>query len=205
MKKKQKNTLTGKDILFCNDFKEKRIKCGMNQKEWADAIGISLGLVKGIEGYTRRCTPNTEKKVKDYMALFHADASDTRSLEERILYDIFLSYMGKIGKNEADYYATPCIQSLQKILSHADSFETRNEQVQYFQYLSTSLWMLNHISTESASAITDGLDVIDIVGKLYPDFVKKLDKHYKNASENPAPKKEEKTQQLSLFDAMDNT
>ena len=59
MKKKQKKTLTDKDIYACNDFKEKRIKCGMGQKEWAETIGISLGLVKGIEGHVRRCTPGS--------------------------------------------------------------------------------------------------------------------------------------------------
>jgi len=60
MKKKQKELFTDKDIYACNDFKEKRIKCGMNQKEWAAATGISLGLVKSIENHVRRCTPGTE-------------------------------------------------------------------------------------------------------------------------------------------------
>lgn len=206
MKKKQKEPLTDKDIYACNDFKEKRIKCGMNQKEWAAATGISLGLVKSIENHVRRCTPGTEEKVKKYIEQFHAspDIPDTRSLEERILHDVFLTHMDKTGKKEAAYYAGPCIMSICKILSGADKLVTKNEQKLYFQNLAIFLDMLTLVSYESTSAITDGLDVLDIAGKLHSDFIKKLLKNYKTARESPVPKKEEAEKQLSLFDDMDN-
>ena len=207
MKKKQKRPLTDKDIYVCNSFKEKRIKCGMDQKEWAEVIGISLGLVKGIEGHVRRCTPSTEEKVKKYMEQFHAspDAPDTRSLEERILYDVFLSHMGMMGKKEAAYYADPCIMSICKILSLSDNLGTKDEQKLYFQYLDIFLDMLTSASYKSACAITDNLDVLDIAIKLRADFIKKLDKNYKTARETSVPKKEETEKQLSLFDDIDNT
>lgn len=207
MKKKQKKLLTGKDIYVCNDFKEKRIKCGMDQREWAETIGISLGLVKGIEGHVRRCTPSTEEKVKKYMEQFHAspDTPDTRSLEERILYDVFLSHMGMMGKKEAAYYADPCIMSIHKILSGADKLKTKDEQKLYFQNLAIFLDMLTLVFYESTSAIIDGLDVLDIAGKLHSDFIKKLTKNYKTAREASVPKKEEEEKQLSLFDNIDNT
>ena len=207
MKKKTKITLTDKDIYACNSFKEKRIKCGMDQKEWAKVIGISLGLVKGIEGHVRRCTPSTEEKVKKYMEQFHAspDAPDTHSLEERILYDVFLSHMGIMGKKEAAYYADPCIISICKILSLSDNLGTKDEQKLYFQYLDIFLDMLTSASYKSACAITDNLDVLDIVIKFCTDFNQKLDKKYKTARETSVPKKEEAEKQLSFFDNIDNT
>ena len=207
MKKKTKITLTDKDIYACNSFKEKRIKCGMDQKEWAKVIGISLGLVKGIEGHVRRCTPSTEEKVKKYMEQFHAspDAPDTHSLEERILYDVFLSHMGIMGKKEAAYYADPCIMSICKILSLSDNLGTKDGQKLYFQNLAILLNMLTIASYESTGAITDGLDVLDIAIKLRADFIKKLDKNYKTARETSVPKKQETEKQLSLFDDIDNT
>lgn len=207
MKKKTKITLTDKDIYACNNFKEKRIKCGLNQKEWAEVIGISLGLVKGIEGHVRRCTPGTEEKVKKYMEQLHAspDIPDTRSLEERILYDVFLSHMGMMGKKEAAYYADSCIMSIHKILSGADKLKTKDEQKLYFQYLDIFLDMLTSASYKSAYAITDNLDVLDIAIKLHAGFIKKLDKNYKTARETSVPKKEETEKQLSLFDDIDNT
>ena len=175
MKKKQKRPLTDKDIYVCNSFKEKRIKCGMDQKEWAEVIGISLGLVKGIEGHVRRCTPSTEEKVKKYMEQFYAspDAPDTHSLEERILHDVFLDHMGMIGKKEAAYYADPCIMSICKILSLSDNLGTKDGQKLYFQNLAILLNMLTIASYESTGAITDGLDVLDIAIKLRADFIKK--------------------------------
>lgn len=207
MKKKTKKTLTDKDIYACNDFKEKRIKCGMDQKEWAEVIGISLGLVKGIEGQMRRCTPSTEEKVKKYMKHFHAapDVPDTRGLEERILYDVFLSHMGMMGKKDAAYYADPCIMSICKILSVSDNLGTKDEQKLYFQNLAIFLDLLSCASYEFASAITDGLDVLDIAGKLHSDFIKKLVKNYKTAREASIPKKEEEEKQLSFFDDISNT
>lgn len=207
MKKKTKITLTDKDIYACNNFKEKRIKCGLNQKEWAEVIGISLGLVKGIEGHVRRCTPGTEEKVKKYMEQLHAspDIPDTRSLEERILYDVFLSHMGMMGKKETAYYADSCIMSIHKILSGADKLKTKDEQKLYFQYLDIFLDMLTSASYKSAYAITDNLDVLDIAIKLHAGFIKKLDKNYKTARETSVPKKEETEKQLSLFDDIDNT
>lgn len=207
MKKKTKITLTDKDIYACNNFKEKRIKCGLDQKEWAEVIGISLGLVKGIEGHVRRCTPGTEEKVKKYMEQLHAspDIPDTRSLEERILYDVFLSHMGMMGKKEAAYYADSCIMSIHKILSGADKLKTKDEQKLYFQYLDIFLDMLTSASYKSACAITDNLDVLDIAIKLHAGFIKKLDKNYKTARETSVPKKEETEKQLSLFDDIDNT
>ena len=207
MKKKTKITLTDKDIYVCNSFKEKRIKCGMDQKEWAEVIGISLGLVKGIEGHVRRCTPSTEEKVKKYMGQFYAspDAPDTHSLEERILHDVFLDHMGMIGKKEAAYYADPCIMSICKILSLSDNLGTKDGQKLYFQNLAILLNMLTIASYESTGAITDGLDVLDIAIKLRADFIKKLDKNYKTARETSVPKKEETEKQLSLFDDIDNT
>ena len=207
MKKKTKITLTDKDIYACNNFKEKRIKCGMDQKEWAEVIGISLGLVKGIEGHVRRCTPSTEEKVKKYMGQFYAspDAPDTHSLEERILHDVFLDHMGMIGKKEAAYYADPCIMSICKILSLSDNLGTKDGQKLYFQNLAILLNMLTIASYESTGAITDGLDVLDIAIKLRADFIKKLDKNYKTARETSVPKKEETEKQLSLFDDIDNT
>lgn len=207
MKKKQKKPFTDKDIYACNDFKEKRIKCGMDQKEWAEVIGISLGLVKGIEGHVRRCTPSTEEKVKKYMEQFYAspDAPDTHSLEERILHDVFLDHMGMIGKKEAAYYADPCIMSICKILSLSDNLGTKDGQKLYFQNLAILLNMLTIASYESTGAITDGLDVLDVAIKLRADFIKKLDKNYKTARETSVPKKEETEKQLSLFDDIDNT
>lgn len=207
MKKKQKKPLTGKDIYACNDFKEKRIKCGMGQKEWAETIGISLGLVKGIEGHVRRCTPGTEEKVKKYMGQFHTspDIPDTRSLEERILHDVFLDHMGMMGKKEAAYYADTCITEICKILSWADKSGTKNEQKLYFQNLAIFLNMLTLASHESTSAITDSLDVLVIAKRLHSDFVKQLAKNYKTARETSVPKKEEAEKQLSLFDDIDNT
>lgn len=207
MKKKQKRPLTDKDIYVCNSFKEKRIKFGMDQKEWAKVIGISLGLVKGIEGHVRRCTPSTEEKIKKYMGQFYAspDAPDTRSLEERILHDVFLDHMGMIGKKEAAYYADPCIMSICKILSLSDNLGTKDGQKLYFQNLAILLNMLTIASYESTGAITDGLDVLDVAIKLRADFIKKLDKNYKTARETYIPKKEEAEKQLSLFDDIDNT
>ena len=207
MKKKTKITLTDKDIYVCNSFKEKRIKCGMDQKEWAEVIGISLGLVKGIEGHVRRCTPSTEEKVKKYMEQFYAspDAPDTHSLEERILHDVFLDHMGMIGKKEAAYYADPCIMSICKILSLSDNLGTKDGQKLYFQNLAILLNMLTIASYESTGAITDNLDVLDIAIKLRADFIKKLDKNYKTARETSVPKKQETEKQLSLFDDIDNT
>ncbi len=207
MKKKQKKPFTDKDIYACNDFKEKRIKCGMGQKEWAKVIGISLGLVKGIEGHMRRCTPGTEEKVKKYMVQFHAslDIPDTRSLEERILHDVFLDHMGMMGKKEASYYSDSCIMSIRKILSGADKLRTKDEQKLYFQHLDIFLGMLTSASYKSACAITDNLDVLDIVIKFCTDFNQKLDKKYKTARETSVPKKEEAEKQLSFFDNIDNT
>lgn len=202
MRKKQKETLTDKDILSCDDFKEKRLRCNKSQQEWANAVGISLGLVKGIEGYTRRCTPKTEEKVKHYLAQLHAteDTPDTRSLEARILNDVFLSHMNKMGKTQAEFYAGPCISHVQEILSAADRFKTPNEQKLYFQYLSVSLWMLKTASSDFFCTTTDGQNVLEIAEKLYSDFVNKLAKIYKSAKETPAPENGTNIKQPSLFD-----
>lgn len=192
MGRKPKISLSDKEIESCNNFKKTRIRYDMSQKEWADAIGVSLGLVKGIEGHMRKCTESTKNQVENYKIQHRTapDSPDVLSLEKHVLSDVFLTHMGMIGKNEAISCADSCMESICEILSNADKFKTKDEQKLCFQHMDIFLDMLISASYQAISAIKDGLDVLDIAARQKTDFIKELSKNYKDTRETPVSKEE---------------
>lgn len=141
MKSEKKITLTETEIKNCETFKQIRISYNMNQEQWADATGISYGLVKRIEAHTIKCSSKTKIKVHNFMEQNQntPDQPDLHDLESHILFDIFLTYLNQVSKMEASICAGKCTKALQGILSYAHKCDSSQTQKSYFQFLEQTL------------------------------------------------------------------
>lgn len=125
----------------CQKFTECRHSHGMSQKQRAEALGISYGLVKRIEARTIACSERTMLKAQKFMDACDTrpDAPDRHGLEEHVLYDVFLTNMRQIPVKEASEYAGKCTRSLLAALSKASGCTSPDAQKRYFEFLECSL------------------------------------------------------------------
>lgn len=182
MEKGMNSVLSESEKEDCDAFRKARIKYRMSQKKWSDAIGISLGLVKAIENYTRRCSDQTKSHVMDYVSSRDGDPDypDTLSLESHVMADLFLIHMGNIPRKEAADYSKYCAKQMVKILEPADSL-TADTQAEYFKFLIQALSVLRTGVSKAALAVRSGENILVPEAGLDKIFKKSLTKEYLSA------------------------
>lgn len=202
MKKDRKTHLTEAERKDCETFEQLRISYQMNQEQWAQAVGISYGLVKRIESHTIRCSDKTKVKVRSFMDQYgsNQDAPDLHGLEAHILYDVFLSHMGQVPKKDASLWSARCARAFQDILSRASGFDSAEMQKTYFQFLEQLLTMLSLLSADVATDIRQGEDILNINHGLKAVFNGKQVARFKSSPNIMVSKEGEVTYQNSLFD-----
>lgn len=153
--------LTAKERKLCEEFAEYRHRYGMNQKDWAKAVGISYGLVKRIENQTITCSKRTLDRIQNFVASreFCSDSHDIHSLEEHVLYDIFITNMGQLTKKEAATYAGECTHLLRDTLSWASRCSSPDAQKRYFEMINMLFKVLRTAAYDSLEGINKGIDV----------------------------------------------
>lgn len=158
---------TGKEPqkMTCEEFRRYRYSYKMSQEEWANAVGISVPMVKLIETNKRDCSAKTAEKVWEFigsgMAVHHSD-SRLQVLEERILYDIFLEHMENMDMREASGYAAKCIRPLLRALSKASYCSSLDAQKKYFDFLEAFLYTMHMAASEYAVMANEGKAIPDI-------------------------------------------
>lgn len=180
MGNERKRELTEQEHKDCDTFKRTRNRCGMSQSEWAETIGISLGLVKSIENHSRRCSEKTKTLVADYLTGKDEDpdSPDTLSLEKHVLADIFLTHMTHIPRKDASVYAKYCAQQVLKILSSASSLKSAETQSCYFKFLVQTFSVIALTVPGIASDIKIGENVLEPASGLDTIFKKPQTKKY---------------------------
>lgn len=202
MKKDNQNALTKEELKDCETFGQIRNSYHMTQEQWAQAVGISYGLVKRIESHTIKCSSKTKAKVHSFIELYNSNqnAPDLHGLEAHILYDVFLSHMEQIPKRDASVWSARCTKAFQNILSSASAFESADEQKIYFQFLEQLLTMLSLVSADAVADIKKGEDILNINHGLKDIFNGKQITRFKNSSNIMVSKDGAVTRQNSLFD-----
>lgn len=202
MKKDNHTSLTKEELKECETFEHIRNSYHMTQEQWAQAIGISYGLVKRIESHTIKCSSKTKVKVQSFIEQYNSnqDSPDLHGLEAHILYDVFLSHMNQIPKKDASIWSARCTKAFQNILSSASAFESADMQKTYFQFLEQLLTMLSLVSADAIADIRQGEDVLNINHGLKDIFNGKQITRFKNSSNIMVSKGGEVTYQNSLFD-----
>lgn len=149
--KKRKSTLTKAEEEECRIFVEHRLSCRMNQKQWAEAVGISYGLVKRIEARSIACSAKTRAKVQHFLNScdIRPDTPDMHGLEDHILYDVFLTNMKQLSRKDAAECAGHCTRSLQHALSRAAGCSSPDARKKYFDFIDMFLTVLS-ISVDTA-------------------------------------------------------
>lgn len=200
-KQGQKRTLTEDDLKVCEEFTECRLSRRMNQKQWAEAVGISYGLVKRIEARTIACSKKTMTQVRQFMDSCDAcpDTPDLHELEEHVLYDIFLTNMRQLSKKEAAEYAGKCTRSLRDTLSGASRCNTPDAQKKYFEFVDMFLKALSLTSVSSVDAANRGLDLPVITDEIVSFTNKKISKSTSPA-DTARPENKAENFQMSLLD-----
>lgn len=155
---------TADEIRDCEAFEQLRNSYNMTQREWAQAVGISYGLVKRIEAHTIKCSSKTKAKVHSFEVRYNSNqgAPDLHGLEAHILYDVLLSHMEQTPKKEAGVCSARCTKALQDILAHTSELKSADTQKTYFQFLEQALTMLSLATNDIVTAINQGEDVLNI-------------------------------------------
>lgn len=166
-----KKILTEKEQKLCEEFTEYRHRYGMNQKDWAKTVGISYGLVKRIENQTITCSKKTWDLVMQFVNSCESppNSYDTHSLEDRVLYDIFITNMGKLTKKEAATYAIKCTCSLRDTLSKVSECSSPEAQKRYFEMINAFFEALYTTACDSLEIINKGTHMPDFKGKIVQD------------------------------------
>lgn len=207
MKKSMKNQLTDEELETCRFFKESRLKYNMNQKDWAKALKISYGLVKRIEEHTIRCSPSTMKKLQSYL---HSSPIVTyipvlHGLDERILYDTFLTYMiGTPGmdNNDAAKCASHCGKLVKNLLSNASKCKSPDTQKLYFNYMEQLLAVLSIAADDAVSSINNGEKILNSKIGLSSVFTSKLISKFQKSNDILISKNGDVSIQFSINDIL---
>lgn len=202
MKKDRQIHLSEAELKDCETFEQLRISYQMNQEQWAQAVGISYGLVKRIESHTIKCSNKTKIKVRSFIDQYSSnqDAPDLHGLEAHILYDVFLSHMEQLPKKEAFLWSARCTKAFQDIISYASKFDSSEMQKTYFQFLEQLLTMLSLLSADVVTDIKQGEDILNINHGLKTIFSGKQITRFKSSSNIMVSKEGEVTYQNSLSD-----
>lgn len=205
MNNKKKINLTNSEIKDCETFEQIRISYNMNQKQWGNAIGISYGLVKRIEAHTIKCSPKTKMKIRSFIDQNQNNHNipDLHNLEAHILFDIFLTHMNQVAKNEAGIYAARCTKAFQDILTYASKCDSPQSQETYFQFLEQILTTLSFAIADMISDINNGTDISNVNNGLKSVFTVKQVKKFINFADVIVSKNGEVSQQYSLSDFFD--
>lgn len=205
MKSEKKISLTETEIKNCETFKQIRISYNMNQKQWADATGISYGLVKRIEAHTIKCSSKTKTKVRNFMEQNQntPDQPDLHDLEAHILFDIFLTHLNQVSKKEASICAGRCTKALQGILSYAPKCDSSSAQKVYFQFLEQVFTALSFASSDMISEISKGTDILNINKGMKNIFTGKLITKYKNSADVIVSRNGDVSRQYNLSEFFD--
>lgn len=205
MNKVKKINLTAAELKDCETFEEIRMSYNMNQKQWAQAVGISYGLVKRIEAHTIKCSSKTKVKVRNFTDRYHANQNtpDLHGLEAHILYDIFLSHMEQIPKKEASVCSARCTKLFQDILSPAAECKSADTQQIYFQYLEQLLTTLALATADAATDINNGTDILNINHGIKNVFTGKQVAKFKNSANVIVSKNGEVNHQYDFSDFLD--
>ena len=144
----------------------------MNQKEWADAIGISYSLVKRIESHTIGYSPKTKKKVESYIEKHPIVPSTTKldGLEEHILFDIFLSNVSQRVEQDAIDDVCKCVRHLHNLISNAKDSSSPHELTNYFNFLQQLLYAAKSATAENIGLINKGKFPLDMEKELKSAF-----------------------------------
>lgn len=199
--KKKGNTRKESGKMTCEEFRSYRYSYGMSQEEWAEAVGISAGLVKQIETKKRECSAKTAGKVWEFIGAggaAHRSGSRLHGLEERILYDIFLEHMEKMDGKEAAGYAAKCIRPLLRTFSKASACDSQDAQKKYFDFLEAFLHAMQLAAAEYADLVKEGKDMPDIRADL-TGFVNRQIRKVRQARDMPAPEETDENGQYTLF------
>lgn len=158
-KNNSQNSQTGTpDDMVCTEFIRNRLRYGMTQKEWADAIGVSHPLVKRIESGTIRCSEKTIKKMENFMQGRNSSPNPHafHTLEEYILSSILLTSMNHLGQDAAASYAHKCTCSLWNLISGIKLCPTAETQGNYIDFLQHLLDLTSTFADDNIDAIQSG-------------------------------------------------
>lgn len=199
MDKGKQAPVTVEEIRDCEAFKQLRIRYHMTQKEWAKAIHISYGLVKGIEAHRIKCSANTKKNIHSFEVNYNS--SDLQGLEARIIYDVLLSHMEQTIDRTADIYqcSARCTKAIQNILAHIAEFENADTQNTYLLFLTQILTTLDLAINDAATSILQGENVLDNNQGLKSIFNGKQVTKFKNSGRGPYSNNGKATWQENLF------
>ena len=197
MDKGKQAPTTAEEVRECEAFEQLRNGYHMTQKEWAKAIGISYGLVKGIEAPRIKCSAKTKAKVRSFEVCYNA--KDLHGLEAHILYDVLLSHMEQIPKGEADTYSARCAKALLDILSRPAEFDSPEAQKTYFEFLEQVLTTLTLALDDVATAINQGENILNVNQGLKSIFDGKQVTRFKKSNYVMVSKDGEVDWQNSLF------
>lgn len=202
MNKTNQRRLNDKELQDCESFRLFRISYQMNQKQWAEAIGISYGLVKRIEAHTIRCSEKTKAKIQNYIEQCPSpqDAPDLLGLEAHVLRDVFLTHMDHTPKKEAMTLSARCARKLQEILGYASSLESPSMQSTYYRYVGQLLDVLSLSTADAVPAINDGKDILNIKQGLQSVFTGKQITKFKHSGNVIISDTGEVSYQYSIFD-----
>lgn len=202
MSKMNRKKLTDREIQDCESFRRLRVSCQMNQEQWAQATGISFGLVKKIEAHASRCSEKTKIMVQNFIDQYHPgqDAPDILGLETHILRDIFLQHMKHIPKNDAAVLSARCTRQMQDILAPASGLESSAMQTAYFQYLEQMMTIIAFAAADAVPVISRGENILDTKNGLRSVFTPKQITKYKQNETMYVSDDGEVSYQHSLFD-----
>lgn len=202
MRKTHKTGLTAKELQDCESFRLLRVSCQMNQQQWAQATGLSYGLVKRIEAHTIRCSGKTKAKVQNFIDQYPSlqEVPDFLDLETHILRDVFLDHMKHIPKKDAMVLSARCARKLKEILGYASGLDSPGMQAIYFQYLEQLLTVLSSAAGDAVPAISKEENVLDAKSGLRTVFKTEQIKKCEQTGKMHVAKDGEVTYQYSLFD-----
>lgn len=185
MKGNKKKRLTDDELKECELFKQHRLKYRKTQKEWAEAIGISLALVKKIEACSIRCSPKTGANVRKYLKNNPISPyfPVLHGLDERVLYETFLTRMLEdpdMDSDEASRRASDCGKLVARIFSNASDLEQGCYKRKYFHYIEHLLTVLSAASDNAVAAIKDNKDILNADTGLRAVFTKAMLKNCGN-------------------------
>lgn len=205
MKNSMKNQLTYEELKRCSFFKESRLRYHMNQKDWARALKISYSLVKRIEEHTIRCSPSTMKKLQSYLQSSPVVTSSPvlHGLDERILYDTFLTYIietSDMDNNEAAKCAAHCGKLVKRLLSNASNCKSPDTQEIYINYMEQLLTILCIAADDAVQSINNGENILNSKIGLGSVFTNSLITRFQKSNDILISKNGDVSIQLSLND-----
>ena len=163
-------------------FFDTRKSYRMSQKEWAEAIKISVSTVKDIERGVSPCSKVTIRKMEQYikehpLGNFEAQCGrplyepDHTSLDERILQELIASNMTEIPKHEADAIARKLAIKATHILKDEAETDHSNADTEkaYYEKLMLAVGIIERIgplSGHSNQFLYDLQTVVNIFSKI---------------------------------------